>query len=296
MIDIQNLAYAQKPFTVSLASWLLHFFDNSTLWPTEVRDSLQHAINQACVEFHRKKGNPLPPTASRVDPRVEQINQLPERPSRIKIFTDYEVLLKEVTLKSSNIELVPTEEEADFIFTTRQMKDFLKMPIHQRICQFPYEAALIRKDLLPLTVRQYCCDEQGNLPNWWLPYFDLSTEFHLFAEEHQRRCNAGLSNRWILKPAQGTRGLGHRIVEDTSSEGLHYSAIFAPPINDTAVTMLAGVKSFEDVEKVIGVAPMNFDGMDRVAQLLVDQPLLMRDRKFDMRCFVLVRSFEPFEG
>jgi hypothetical protein len=176
------------------------------------------------------------------------------------------------------------------------MKDFLKMPVHQRVCQFPYESALIRKDLLPLTVRQYCRDTDGNLPYWWLPCFDLSTEFHLFAEEHRKRFQAGLSNRWILKPAQGARGMGHRIVEDSTDQGLHFSAIFAPPINDITVTKLAGVDSFEDVENVIGATPMNYDGMDRVAQLLVDQPLLMRDRKFDMRCFVLVRSFEPFEG
>lgn len=39
----------------------------------------------------------------------------------------------------------------------------------------------------------------------------------------------------------------------------------------------------------------NYDG-DRVAQLFVDEPLLVLNRKFDMRFFVLVRSFVPFEG
>ena len=35
---------------------------------------------------------------------------------------------------------------------------------------------------------------------------------------------------------------------------------------------------------------------DRVAQLLVEHPLLVNEKKFDLRIFVVVRSFVPFEG
>ena len=35
---------------------------------------------------------------------------------------------------------------------------------------------------------------------------------------------------------------------------------------------------------------------DRIAQLLVDKPLLVLDRKFDIRVFILIRSFVPFEA
>jgi len=37
-------------------------------------------------------------------------------------------------------------------------------------------------------------------------------------------------------------------------------------------------------------------GTEKVAQLLVRSPLTARGRKFDMRWFVLVRSFVPFEA
>jgi hypothetical protein len=40
----------------------------------------------------------------------------------------------------------------------------------------------------------------------------------------------------------------------------------------------------------------NDEGRDRVAQLLVEYPLLMKNRKFDMRYYVLIRSFYPFEA
>lgn len=149
--------------------------------------------------------------------------------------------------------------------------------------------------MLPLTVRQYCYVD-GKAPDWWLPCFDLSTEFHLFAEEHQRRSSGQLSNRWIIKPAQGTRGFGHRIVEDYQATGLHFAAMFAPALPDNVLAALAGVTSLEEVGKLIDSEPIAHDGMDRVAQLLVDNPVLVKDRKFDLRYFVLVRSFEPFEG
>ena len=43
-------------------------------------------------------------------------------------------------------------------------------------------------------------------PFYWLPSYDLSTEFHLFKQDfHSRKCN------WILKPSQGARGEGHKL-------------------------------------------------------------------------------------
>jgi hypothetical protein len=244
MIDLSQLSFSQKAFTVSIAAWLVQYFDRTDLWNADLRQSLVVAVAQACLDFRNKQKAQSSNIESmnRRDPRIEQILEGRSIRKPVRVFTDYEVLLYEVTLLSDHFELVDNMESADFIFTTKQTKDFLNFPINQRICQFPYESALIRKDLLPLTVRQFCYQADGNPPNWWLPCFDLSTEFHLFAEEHSRRTDQGLSNRWILKPAVGTRGMGHRIIEEESKEGLHFAAVLAPPINDIAIQKIAGVK------------------------------------------------------
>ena len=160
------------------------------------------------------------------------------------------------------------------------------------------------QDLLPLTIRQYCYGEDGTAPDWWLPCYDLSTEFHLFAEEHHRRSSNNttttdhcLPNRWIIKPAQGTRGMGHNIVSDPTTRGLQQVAAFAPMISDDKLLRLAKTTSSQTLFDTLHVdLILSYDQTDRVAQLLVEQPLLIRNRKFDLRYFVLVRSFYPFEG
>jgi hypothetical protein len=153
------------------------------------------------------------------------------------------------------------------------------------------------------------------LPNWWLPCYDLSTEFHLFVEEYQRRyalqyqpdSNVSLpstssisslisENRWIIKPAQGTRGQGHRIVDfyHVSSsvpieEQLQYIATLSPliPLRDLPLPISPSLQT-----EYLTTGEIT----DRVAQLLVTYPLLLHQKKFDCRYYVFVRSFEPFEA
>jgi hypothetical protein len=129
-----------------------------------------------------------------------------------------------------------------------------------------------------------------------LPCFDLSTEFHLFADEYQTRLLNSAPNRWIIKPSQGTRGFGHRIVSGQDKAGLQLAAALAPLISDDLLYLVAGADSAETTAERIHPETISHNGVDRVAQLLVDMPLLVRSRKFDIRTFVFVRSFEPFEG
>jgi hypothetical protein len=65
----------------------------------------------------------------------------------VRIFTDYEVLTEALTTipMPKGLIYVEKEEEADFVFTCRHVRNFLQLPLHQRVCQFPYEAAIIRK-------------------------------------------------------------------------------------------------------------------------------------------------------
>eukprot|EP01031_Cornospumella_fuschlensis_P030083 gene30083-36334_t len=169
------------------------------------------------------------------------------------------------------------------------------MPLYQRVCQFPYEGALVRKDLIILTIRKYCL-VNGELPTWWQPTYDLRTEFHLFAEDYKHRLSNGLENRWIFKPAQGTRGLGHRIIDCNS---LQLAALSAPLVSYDVLAKMASVHDTMTLTQRLGVdfnSLPPFDDSDRVAQLWNTHPLLVKQRKFDLRFIVLVRSFEPFEG
>jgi hypothetical protein len=97
-----------------------------------------------------------------------------------------------------------------------------------------------------LTVRKYCYID-GKPPAWWNPYYDLSTEFHLFAADYKRRQRDNLPNRWIIKPAQGTRGLGHRIV-DSTSDGLVQAAMVAPILPDHVLLAMGQVKNFKSLQ------------------------------------------------
>ncbi len=62
------------------------------------------------------------------------------------------------------------------------------------INQFPYEAAIIRKDMLPQTLRQYWAREKlkmnpdsgtGILPPWYPATYDLATEVQWFSKAFQ---------------------------------------------------------------------------------------------------------------
>lgn len=119
----------------------------------------------------------------------------------------------------------------------------------------------------------------------------------MFAYDYQQRLAAKkqsgdveINNRWIIKPAQGTRGKGHQLIVSQDEAGLQQAACCAPRVlkSQLPVPLLSSSnKNFNDYAEDTG---------DRIVQLLVEHPLLMDNRKFDIRCFVFVRSFEPFVG
>ena len=113
------------------------------------------------------------------------------------------------------------------------------------------------------------CYEGNEPPSWWLPCFDLSTEFNFFTKEVYRRAGLELPNHWIVKPAQGTRSIGHVVIVSIKPEDI---------LRDSAEPVLKDTST------------------DRVAQLVVERPLLLNGRKFDLRLFVAVKSFVPLKG
>ena len=182
----------------------------------------------------------------------------------------------------SAVRFTDDEKEADFVLTLARVTNFLAF--QQRICQFPYEGGFVRKDLLCLTVRTHCIPDGNNPPCWWLPCFDLATEFHYFRQDYLQRLAREDENVWIVKPCTGTQARGHRIFCGDGIEGLEELARHVP--------RLSIEKSFDQNPGFV----INSVKVDSIAQLFVTSPLCVSGRKFDIRVFVFVRSFEPFEG
>ena len=169
--------------------------------------------------------------------------------------------------------------------------------------RFCYDTVcVVTQDLLILTIRQYCTKRlpDGTLiyPEWWLPCYDLSTEFHLFVSDYRDRLatvrngsgsdSQACHNSWIVKPAGGTRALGHTIVTSADEAGLRRIAALCPKVDI--------LFSSTDPTTVTGVRPLSTPVGDKIAQLLIYRPLCVYEKKFDLRVFVLVRSFVPFDG
>ena len=59
----------------------------------------------------------------------------------IKIYADYD--FARMTLKQYNI--VDNIEDADFLLTASHLTNFYALPMHLKLCQFPYEGGFVRK-------------------------------------------------------------------------------------------------------------------------------------------------------
>ena len=300
-----------KSLTISRACMLLSMFPEPHSWMhVSEFEMLSSGVENAKMEV---EGNRTCSSSSNTnkeatlpsDPREEPLESLQAGSSckssssgmrKTKIYCDYQLILDLVGKEDADVGLDPftsryefvcDKSDADFLLILEHVRNFLSLPLYQRVCQFPYEGGIVRKDLLPLTVRKHCYTKGGVSPYWWLPCYDLSTEFHLFSWEYKQNelkrqayldadaesrvsssSSSSSSNNWIIKPAQLAQARGHKVF----------------PQNKTCLKDMAMWCAFSD-------------GGDKVAQKLVSKPALIRNRKIDLRVAVSVRSFAaPFEA
>jgi len=166
---------------------------------------------------------------------------------------------------------------AAIILTPSPVRDFLAQgsttPPAARLNQFPFEAALVRKDLLPQTLRAHWArarpaSNTALHPPWFPPAYDLATEAAWCLAGHAAAGGTPTPAPpacWALKPATASRSVG---VGGTASA--------------------ATVASFRAAGGVD--APSDF-----VAQAVVTDPWTTPAgrRKADLRLLVAVRAFGP---
>jgi len=143
-LDLIQLQSIGKSLTASFVAWILAIFDDESLWPKDgIREQFIAGAQQACDYYHLTE-RVSKEVKIKEDPRSKEILAF-TRPQVVKVYTDYEILLKEVKLTSDYFVFVDTPEEADYLLVFSQIKNFMSIPISQKVCQFPYESALIRK-------------------------------------------------------------------------------------------------------------------------------------------------------
>lgn len=291
-----------RSLTPSFAAWLLARYPERLV--SSDKDMLTNGVAAASLQSLPTCGRPAKP---RKDPRSQERVSV-EPPT--KIYTDYpECIACQEFITSDQYTFVDSPEEADFLFVVKNIRNFLQ--IDQLVCQFPYEGGFLQKvrpilsmslsdfilvislqDLLPLTVREYAYTTKA--PYWWLPCFDLSTEFHFFSSMYRLRFERGLCNDWIIKPATGTRAIGHKIIISNTEPS---NSVFKPQgiVELNLCELAAAAPMLEEEASEFGVR-YSAVRRDTVAQLLVHKPLLVRGVKFDLRVFAFMKSFEPFIG
>eukprot|EP01105_Mastigella_eilhardi_P015342 TRINITY_DN3500_c0_g1_i1.p1 TRINITY_DN3500_c0_g1~~TRINITY_DN3500_c0_g1_i1.p1 ORF type:complete len:513 (-),score=130.26 TRINITY_DN3500_c0_g1_i1:117-1655(-) len=158
----------------------------------------------------------------------------------------------------------------------------------QMINHFPNHYELTRKDTLMKNIKRYRRDleKEGNPlaargPDGSYLYLDiiptsfvLPSEYSIWLEEFKKNPK----QVWIVKPAAGARGNGIFLINNPKD-----LRAWAPPSK-----MKTGQSLLPNVPQTPAEKPESM-----VICRYIDNPLLIGGRKFDLRLYVLVRSWRP---
>ncbi|XP_076469914.1 putative tubulin polyglutamylase TTLL9 [Babylonia areolata] len=202
-----------------------------------------------------------------------------DREIRFKCFLQNTIL--DVLRARPGWQEVQGDGEWDFFWCDREWVhtnyDTTFLQEHQKILHFRNHYELTRKNLMVKNLkrmRKQIEREQGKLEAQSLDFFpstfELPSEYHIFVEEFKR--NPGII--WIMKPAAKSQGRGiflFRKLKDI----IDWKKGEYQPLQDP---------NAKDMPELY------------VVQRYIENPYLIGGRKFDIRIYVLVLSFNPLKA
>jgi len=181
-----------------------------------------------------------------------------------------------------------TDAETDWnIFWTdkdwiHQTYEKIHLDPHQHVNHFLNHYELTRKDLLVKNMKRMKrqCEKDGKPEeaskyNVYPITFVVPPEYNMFVEEFKRHAGS----TWIMKPVGRSQGAGIFLVNKLAQvQQWRPSTNWKPPKDN---------KDLEDDDNAK-------EGQELyVVQKYVDEPLLIGNKKFDMRLYVMVTSYQP---
>ncbi|KAH7460844.1 Tubulin--tyrosine ligase-like protein 12 [Phytophthora ramorum] len=226
----------------------------------------QYTLDDARAKFHaivsRDSETPPDPATTVSAPPLSTIVAGSEL---LRVRSDLQLVHDNLT--HPRFALVSNQDEAQVVWPTRHLKDFPKYTTNENvqiINQFPNEKVLTCKDLL----YEMCKLQNGGVqPEWLAETYNMTSEFpELIAQfirrdltAHENGDDEDEANHWICKPWNMARSI------DT------YIAQNAPHL-----------------ARLTETGP-------KIACKYIHRPLLIDQRKFDLRFLVMVKSTEPLE-
>ncbi|CAH8536931.1 unnamed protein product [Schistosoma rodhaini] len=176
------------------------------------------------------------------------------------------------------------EEECDFFWcdpmTMKELFDHGLMGNIIKICHFRNHFELTRKNLMVKNLKRLkrkwekeYSKQEGQILDFFPTTFELPMEYHMFIEEF-RRCPGSI---WIMKPVAKSQGKGIFLFRK---------------LKDIEAWKRTGMKC---EQQTVGDAPNRELPETYVVSRYVTNPYLLCGRKFDLRVYVLVTSFNPLK-
>ncbi|KAI6655524.1 tubulin polyglutamylase TTLL9-like [Oopsacas minuta] len=184
-------------------------------------------------------------------------------------------------LRAQNWQEIKEEGEWDFywadVLWVREQMDYIYLEEHVKICHFRNHYELTRKNLMARNLKRLRktveknSKEESNKIDFIPTTFELPSEYHIFVEEFKK--NPG--STWIMKPIGKSQGKG--------------------------IFLFRKLKDITDWKKSSVYVAYNRDTEEKeqpetyIVQKYINNPFLINGKKFDIRIYVLVMSYNPLK-